>query len=221
MCPLYPFHLILLYLCLLLPLLFAVVEGAEEFSKWNITFMPKSVEQLEEYNTTQAQLHCYDCKMPADNGGPEKLLQVALISDDPHIASLEHERGIPIKEDGDGEDGDGDGGGGILIDLQESDYAANGSSSNYWSITFNVTGRFLGFTKVNAQIKDKNNNDEVLKATDETNRLPVSVKRRKTLKSKIFGYSVALLISLAYINMGCAMDLSKYTFVAFLVPLVT
>ena len=27
MCPLYPFHVIILYLCLILPLLFAVIEG--------------------------------------------------------------------------------------------------------------------------------------------------------------------------------------------------
>ena len=31
MCPLYPFHVIILYLCLLLPLLFAVIEGKLKF----------------------------------------------------------------------------------------------------------------------------------------------------------------------------------------------
>merc|ERR1719400_579892 len=37
--------------------------------------------------------------------------------------------------------------------------------------------------------------------------LPVSVVRKKTIQSKLFAYSVAILVSLAYINMGCAMDL--------------
>ena len=37
--------------------------------------------------------------------------------------------------------------------------------------------------------------------------LPVAVVRKKTIQSKLFSYSVAILVSLAYINMGCAMDL--------------
>ena len=32
MCPLYPLHIVLLYLCLILPLLLAVVQGSEELS---------------------------------------------------------------------------------------------------------------------------------------------------------------------------------------------
>ena len=31
--------------------------------------------------------------------------------------------------------------------------------------------------------------------------------RKKTIQSKMFSYSVAILVSLAYVNMGCAMDL--------------
>ena len=37
--------------------------------------------------------------------------------------------------------------------------------------------------------------------------LSVAVVRKKTIQSKLFSYSVAVLVSLAYINMGCAMDL--------------
>ena len=37
--------------------------------------------------------------------------------------------------------------------------------------------------------------------------LNVSIVRKKTIQSKVFSYSVAILVSLAYINMGCAMDL--------------
>ena len=69
-----------------------------------------------------------------------------------------------------------------------------------WSFIFNITGRFLGFTKVNAEIKSKN---EVLARRT----LDVSIVRKKTIESKVFSYSVAILVSLAYINMGCAMDL--------------
>jgi len=37
--------------------------------------------------------------------------------------------------------------------------------------------------------------------------LPIAVVRKKTIQSKVFSYSVAIIISLAYINMGCALDL--------------
>merc|ERR1719351_245025 len=36
--------------------------------------------------------------------------------------------------------------------------------------------------------------------------MKVAVVRKKTIQSKLFSYSVAILVSLAYINMGCAMD---------------
>ena len=65
MCPLYPFHVIILYLCLLLPLLFAIIEGADELSgrKWNLNFMPKNftTEKIKEYETKEVQLSCDAC----------------------------------------------------------------------------------------------------------------------------------------------------------------
>ena len=69
-----------------------------------------------------------------------------------------------------------------------------------WSFIFNITGKFLGFTKVRAGIKSR---DKVL--AEKT--IDVSIVRKKTIESKVFSYSVAVLVSLAYINMGCAMDL--------------
>lgn len=41
-----------------------------------------------------------------------------------------------------------------------------------------------------------------------TKALPVSVIREKTIQSKVFAISVGVLVSLAYINMGCALDLN-------------
>jgi hypothetical protein len=65
---------------------------------------------------------------------------------------------------------------------------------------FNVSANFLGFTKILAEIR---HDKQVLVEQA----MPVSVVRKKTIESKIFAYSVAILISLAYINMGCALDL--------------
>ena len=77
-----------------------------------------------------------------------------------------------------------------------------------WSLTVNVTGTFLGFTNLRAEVRetDEGNKNYVHHGSD---RLDVVVTRSKAKKtaSKIFGYSVAALISFAYINMGCALDL--------------
>ena len=69
-----------------------------------------------------------------------------------------------------------------------------------WEVFFNISGHFLGVTKVQAEIKNK---DQVL-AKESMN---VEVVRKKTIQSKVFSYSVAILVSLAYINMGCALDI--------------
>merc|ERR1711874_323253 len=67
---------------------------------------------------------------------------------------------------------------------------------------------FLGFTNLRAEVRetDEGNKNYVYHGPD---RLDVVVTRSKAKKtaSKIFGYSVAALISFAYINMGCALDL--------------
>merc|ERR1711865_1234562 len=59
---------------------------------------------------------------------------------------------------------------------------------------FSINGKFLGFTNIKAELKDQRSSK-------------VLVEKKKTIQSKLFSYSVAILVSLAYINMGCAMDL--------------
>jgi sodium/bile acid cotransporter 3/5 len=80
-------------------------------------------------------------------------------------------------------------------------------SSRDWTIAVNVTGTFLGFSSVTARVarEGRGVQEEVGAAGD----LQLTVTRSKAKKtaSKIFGYSVAVLISLAYINFGCALDL--------------
>lgn len=185
MCPLYPFHVIILYLCLLLPLLFAIVEGADELAglkvpKWNVSFLPSKVEKLQEKNFTEVQFTCQSCPLTDHDPGS---LQLLLKNDQPDIAAIEFE--------GDQKDDE------ILLNLSDIGFKRD---ANDWNFLFNITGKFLGFTKVKAEIRNSN---KVL--TESV--LNVSIVRKKTIQSKVFSYSVAILVSLAYINMGCAMDL--------------
>jgi len=85
----------------------------------------------------------------------------------------------------------------IYLNLNEVGF--DGDATN-WSLMFNISGKFLGFTNVKAELKAKN---QVVSESQ----LPVAIVRKKTIQSKLFSYSVAILVSIAYINMGCALDL--------------
>lgn len=72
----------------------------------------------------------------------------------------------------------------------------------HFNSSFLVRGNFLGKTSVRV-VKTVNG---TIKDTSQL--LPVSVVRGVKIISKIFTVSVAVLVSLNYINMGCALDLS-------------
>jgi len=204
MCPLYPFHVILLYLCLLLPLLFAVVEGSEELlANWRISFLPRKAGHLVEGNTTNANLLCEGCPDPASLAADYPGLKLVLMTDDPSVAGLEHQ----LKPGGGNED-DEEESGQLVLDVDDLGQQEDGM----WSIPFRIRGRFLGFANVVAQIRDCGpshiTREAICRPVAVSGKpLSVAVERKKTIQSKIFAYSVALLVSLSYINMGCAMDL--------------
>lgn len=64
-----------------------------------------------------------------------------------------------------------------------------------WTGSFNVTGIFLGAAKIRAGLHDV--------------ALPVVVIREERFIDKLFTVSVAVLVSILYINFGAALDLSK------------
>jgi len=190
MCPLYPLHIALLYLCLALPLLLAVVEGADTFAGWKLGFSQSQLgagsnetEKLRELTTKQFSVICSDCVQQ-----PSSKYKLFLQNEDPSIASISYA------------DSEQDETGLMELDITEA--------GRDWTLTVNVTGTFLGFTNLRAEVMetDKSGKTYVHHGSD---RLDVVVTRSKAKKmaSKIFGYSVAALISFAYINMGCALDL--------------
>ncbi|XP_061391265.1 P3 protein-like [Musca vetustissima] len=72
-----------------------------------------------------------------------------------------------------------------------------------WSGSITVDVKLLGFTKIYVRmIDDKNNHVEISKEF-----LPLIIIRKPRLIDHIFTGSVALLVSLLYINFGAAMDL--------------
>jgi len=146
MCPLYPFHIIILYLCLLLPLILAVVQGADElsalkFSKNRIlprkvSFEPSEVSKLQEQNYTEVNLTLtFDDQDPPDEILKSDL-QVKLRTDDSSIASISR------NEDESGQE--------IFLNLSE---LPDSQIRNNWTWTFNISANFLGFAKVSAVVQ--------------------------------------------------------------------
>jgi len=182
MCPLYPLHLVLLYLCLLLPLVLVVVEATP--SSWRLTFsqLGRSANQtskLRELTSRTFNVSCLECpQLPNSN------YTLFLHNREPRVAVLS--KGVEVQ---------GDQG---LLQLKLP-------PTTDWTIQVNVTGTFLGFSRVSAAV-DKDANETVAITTEDL-RLTVTRSKAKKTASKIFGYSVAVLISLAYINFGCALDL--------------
>ena len=182
MCPLYPLHLVLLYLCLLLPLVLVVVEATP--ASWRLSFsqLGRSANQtskLRELTSRTFNVSCTDCPQL-----PNSKYTLFLHNQEPGVAQLS--QGGEVQ----GERG--------LLQLQLP-------PPTDWTIQVNVTGTFLGFSRVSAAVnKDAN---ETVARTSEDLRLTVTRSKAKKTASKIFGYSVAVLISLAYINFGCALDL--------------
>ena len=182
--------MILLYLCLLLPLLLAVVEASsflpDQHSPWHLAFSDPQIgegrnesRKLRELTSKGLKVSCRDCPQV-----PEGSYQLLLRNHNPHVALLS----------ADGQEQDDDG----LLQLEVP-------TTSDWSIDINVTGTFLGFSRVSASI-DKDQKETVA-SVREPLKLTVTRSKAKKTASKIFGYSVAVLISLVYINFGCALDL--------------
>merc|ERR1719322_891204 len=78
-----------------------------------------------------------------------------------------------------------------------------------WFLTVNITGTFLGFTKLESSVEKTSaaRSEQLIHHGQEPVYVTVTRSKDKKTASKIFGYSVAALISFAYINMGCALDL--------------
>jgi sodium/bile acid cotransporter 3/5 len=82
----------------------------------------------------------------------------------------------------------------------------NISDPGSWSSAFNITGNFLGYAEVYLQLRD-NREGTVLSSS---NSVTVKVVRSERVVDKLFTYSVAVLVSVIYINFGCALDWSAF-----------
>lgn len=78
--------------------------------------------------------------------------------------------------------------------------------------TFELKGKFLGHTWLQVVKKlnnvNNNSNSNSIDVNEKNPKLAISVVRPMSQITKIFTISVAVLVSINYINMGCALDLN-------------
>ena len=181
----------LLSLLLLLPLLLALTEASS--SPCQLSLSPgtscgkgrfclghEKEERLREETTREFEVTATNCK-----GGTLHLTNLK-----PHIALLS------AREDDQEED--------ERVEREGLKLSFPSSSSSSATIAANITGTFLGFTTVEIVLEGEEKEEEASVMFD----LTVTRSKAKKTASKIFGYSVAVLVSLAYINFGCALDLN-------------
>ena len=177
----------LLTLLLLLPLLLVLAEASPcqlslspgtACGKGRFCLGQEKEERLREETSREFEVTAINCEGRT----------LRLTNQKPHIALLsagEEEQ----EEDERGEQA------GLQLSLPSSSASA--------TFVLNITGTFLGFTTIEI-VLEGGKEEEASVMLD----LTVTRSKAKKTASKIFGYSVAVLVSLAYINFGCALDLN-------------
>lgn len=181
MCPLWPLHIILLYVLCVAPLLLMaqhihVAKPQQQPKQLKVAFGPEMSEKITEGKTKMIEFQIANMEDFDDRGS----LEVEVTTTDPHIASVQYM---------------GD----------SKDFSPNTN----WTGSFNLTARFLGYTKVvvrlwgNISIGRDAGKDLI--AQSEPGK--VAVVRAARAIDKAFIYTIAILVSVAFINMGCMLDL--------------
>lgn len=83
-------------------------------------------------------------------------------------------------------------------------------SDGIWSGLFTVKGNFLGFSDIRVKTRALNTTASKSVPVEEVSetKLPISVVRPNSKLQTVFIVSVAILVSVNYINMGCALDMT-------------
>ncbi|XP_066942403.1 ileal sodium/bile acid cotransporter-like [Macrobrachium rosenbergii] len=186
MCPLYPVHLVLMYgsllLCVWAAGLGTIVGAVAQATtmKVRLHLNDTLVHDLDVQEGEEKQVTFYIDDLPAEAIG--ELMIKDLRPDNLDHISIEPDK-IRIADN---------------PSLDEVERHENGTIEG----SFSISGKFLGFTKVKLVLSG--GNDEELM---ESEPVKVKVQRGHRVLDKIFIHVVIAMVIVAYINMGCAIDL--------------
>lgn len=182
MCPLWPLHILLLYVLCVAPLLLMaqhvnVAQPVQQPKELKINFGPELIEKITEGDSKMIEFQIANLEDFDDRGS----LEVEVVTTDPKIATVQY-----------------------ISDIKQF------SPNTNWTSSFNVTANFLGYTQIVVKMwanisANKTTVDKELVAESEPGK--VAVIRLPRAVDKAFIYTVAVLVSVAFINMGCMLDL--------------
>ncbi|KAL1451970.1 hypothetical protein WDU94_006294 [Cyamophila willieti] len=176
MCPIWPLHTITLYL---LPL-FVTYTAAKQWK--SIEFSPSSLLQIHMGSSRSVNFTIHNLTRDDIEYG-----QLLLELSDPSVLRAVH-----------GEDlGD-------LATLQASSYPNDGSVVSQFKSKFDIQAQFLGYCDIRIKLKHRNldSNEDLLVSGP----VHTSVIRAVRVIDRVFTISVAALVSIIFVNFGCALD---------------
>jgi len=167
MCPLWPLHIVVMYLLMLVPLWMVSCQVVKQ-ATWAVDFHPDKLLGLPMYDSAQVTLSTSDLSEDERANG-----RVSVVSDHSDVAE-------PLVYQP------------IVLNTQNT-------TGGSWTSAFNVTANFIGYTEVVMRI-DCNGKSRVSKP------LKVTVVRKERVIDKVFLSSVIVLVSIIFVNFGCALD---------------
>lgn len=195
MCPLWPFHYLLVYLVLFASVLYiSVGSTAINCKHCNVTFYPSRISsaQIDQTVKVEFNLTLMDC--------PSSIAVRPVCS--PILTCWPTSILVPP-------------------DLPETE------KTRYFSSSFNVTPTFMGYGDVQIDLLHRSSDvneklGDIATTSKSASGISVTAVRKSRLIDHIFTASVAILVSIIFINFGCALDLKvvKENFTRPLGPLI-
>jgi len=178
MCPLWPLHIILLYVLCVAPLLLMAqhVHVTKSHQQLKVAFGPEMSEKITEGETKTIEFQLTNME-DFDN----RFLEVEVKSIHPEIASIQYVG-------------------------NSNDFSPNTN----WTSSFNLTAKFLGYSQIVVELWGNVSTNQQAKGRElvaQSGFGKVAVVRHPRTIDKAFIYTIAILVSVAFINMGCLLDL--------------
>lgn len=181
MCPLWPLHIILLYVLCVMPMLLMANQIPNSINGIKTLKADFITDKVVEGESRNVELVLSNLAELNDNS---PFLEVEVTNQDPGVVRIDPSTSKFL--------------------ISQSEFSPNST----WRTDLNVTGTFLGYANVAVNLWGRVSNTTEYKqllGQSETSRIPVI--RAKRAIDKIFVSIIILLVSIAFINMGCTLDM--------------
>uniref|UniRef100_A0A1B6F323 P3 protein n=1 Tax=Cuerna arida TaxID=1464854 RepID=A0A1B6F323_9HEMI len=166
MCPLWPFHIVFMYLLMLIPIWMVSCQVVKQ-AAWAVDFYPDNLIGLPMYEQAEVNFTTRNLSAAEVQAG-----RVLFVSDQPQIAQPQTS----------------------VVVLRTQNI-----SDDTWAGSFQVMANFIGYAEVKMVLENEGESRV-------SQPLKVTVARKQQTIDKVFITSVIILMSIIFVNFGCALD---------------